>query len=64
MQAILCIKEPLLTTSLHFILATLLIDLCSFVEKNNALFDDGTPGDKLVSFLPPGAWQVAQPRVL
>ena len=37
MQAILCIKELLLTESFNFIFATLLIDLCLFVEQSNAL---------------------------
>ena len=50
--------------SLDFILATLLIDLCLFVEKSNALFDGGTPGDMLLSFLPPGLWGVTHPKVL
>ena len=54
MEAILYIKKQLLTMSLHFILATLLIDFCLFVEKSNAVFDGRTPRDRLLSFLPPG----------
>ena len=64
MQAILCIKELLLTMSLHFILVTLLIDLCLLVEKSHAVSNDDTPGDTLLSFLPPGPRLVAQPKVL
>ena len=63
MKAMLCVKESLLTPSLHFILATFLSGLCLVVNKSNALLDGGTPGGTLQSFLPPGPCQVAQTKV-
>ena len=54
MKAMLIVKESLLTTSLHFILATFLTDLCLVVSTNNALLDGGRPGDTFQYFLPPG----------
>ena len=54
MKAMLCVNESLLKPSLHFILATFLTKLCPVVNMNHALFDGGTPGDTLQSFLPPG----------
>ena len=50
--------------SLHFILATLPIDLCMLVEKSNGVLDGDTSGDTLLSFLPPGPQQITQPKVL
>ena len=54
MQAILCIKEMLLTMSLCFIFVTLLKDVGLFVQNSKAVFDVGTSGEMLLSFLPPG----------
>ena len=54
MKAMLCVKESLLSSSLHFILVTFLTDLCLVVNMNNALLDGGMPEDTLQSFLPPG----------
>ena len=61
MQDILCIKESLLTTSLHFILATLLLTSACLLRRAT-VFDGDTPGDTLLS-LDPASIDASDPQL-